>query len=134
MRNGCAIAVCLLSLSCTSEAEKVPIPPLPVDGSSLSYNDVLARLAAQTNTARDEHFLNQWDKLADTARALEVSASYLPKSTNIPPRRQPTIAQDTAALMQNIRLLPSTAKIHDQAQALEAIRRIHNQIRELGTE
>ncbi len=131
MRSYGFIVLALISLSCISDAEKVPLPPLPVDGAPLSYNEVLARLVAQTNSARDEHFLNHWDRLAEIALALEQSAIYLPKSTNVPPSRQATLAQDSASLIQNIRLLQTTARLREETKALEAIRRIHNQIREL---
>ncbi len=86
------LAACALSsLSCCGDGEKLAVPPLPQDGTAVPYSQVLARLAAQTNTAKEEHFLNHWDGVVDASNNLERSASYLLKAPELPPTHTATI-------------------------------------------
>lgn len=121
----------MLSLSCCGDAEKLSVPPLPQDGSALPYGQILSRLAAQTNTAKDEHFLNHWDAVVDASVGLEQSAGYLLKAPDLPLLQKARIEKSATDLNGQILKLREAARKKDQAESLELIRRIHNQVREL---
>lgn len=126
------LAACALSsLSCCGDGEKLAVPPLPQDGTALPYTQVLARLSAQTNTAKEEHFLNHWDAVVDASSNLERSASYLLKSPDLPPTHKATIEKSAGELQANIVKLREAALKKDQGESLELIRRVHNQVRDL---
>lgn len=129
-QNICAILVCLCCLSCCSDAEKLP-PPLPEGGAALPYAQVTARLSAQINTAKDAHFLNQWDSLVDTTMQLEQSAGYLMRAPDLTDANKPRVQNETTTLVTNIKQLRESARGKDEAKSLELIRRIHNQVRDL---
>ena len=124
------LAISALSLSCLGDAERLP-PPLPRDGTALPYSQVLTRLSAQTNAAKEEHFLNHWDALVDVSLTLEQSAGYLLKSPDLPPTHKVQIEKTVGDLNVNILRLREAGRRKDQTESLEMIRRIHNEIREL---
>jgi hypothetical protein len=117
-------------LSCTGDAERLP-PPLPQDGTALQFSQVLARLSAQANTAKEEHFLNHWEGVVDAAIGMDHSAAYLLKSPDLPPFHKARIEKEASQLKADIVNLRQAARNKDQTESLELIRRIHNQIREM---
>jgi hypothetical protein len=131
MNRPVILALCLASLSCCGDGEKAPLPPLPKDGNAMPYTQVLARLAAQTNSAKEEHFLNHWDALADLATSLEQSAAYLSKAPDLPPLGKERFEKAAGEMQANIIKLREAARKKDQTESLELIRRLHNDIREL---
>jgi hypothetical protein len=124
-------ACTLTSISCSADGERLTVPPLPQDGTALPYSQVLGRLAAQTNSAKEEHFLNHWDGVADAATALEQSGGYLLKAPDLPPAHKAAIEKASRQLNGDIVKLRDAARRKDQSEALELIRRLHNQIRDL---
>ncbi len=132
MRRTIILFACTLtSISCSADGERLTVPPLPQDGTALPYSQVLSRLAAQTNSAKEEHFLNHWDGVADAATALEQSSSYLLKAPDLPPTHKAAIEKTSADLNGEIVKLRDAARRKDQTEALELIRQLHNQIRDL---
>jgi hypothetical protein len=132
MKRSVLLVVCALaSLSCCGDGEKIPLPPLPQDGTALPYSQVLTRLATQTNTAKEELFLNHWDALADISTNLERSAGYLLKAPDLPPTHKAAIEKSTGELQGSIVKLREAARKKDQNDSLELIRRLHNQVRDL---
>jgi hypothetical protein len=126
-----AVLLSAVSLSCCGDAEKLTVPPLPQDGTALPYAPVIARLSAQINTAKDEHFLNHWDAVVDASVALEHSAGYLVKAPDLTPAGRTRVEKAAAELTGNIVKLREAARKKDEAESLELIRRIHNAVREL---
>ena len=122
---------CAVSLSCCGDSEKLTVPPLPQDGSAISYPQVLSRLAAQTDTAKESHFLNRWDAVVDGTLGLEQSAGYLLKSPDVPAFHKVRIEKSARELTADILALRESARRKDQVESLEMIRRIHNRVRDL---
>lgn len=130
-RSVLALLCCATSLSCCGDGEKLTVPPLPQDGTAVPYAQVVARLSAQTNTAKDEHFLNRWDAVVDASVALEQSAGYLLRAPDLPAAHKVKIEKSAGELNANILKLREAARRKDQAESLELIRRVHNQVRDL---
>ncbi|MCE9529896.1 MAG: hypothetical protein K8T89_01950 [Planctomycetes bacterium] len=132
MRRSLWILLCAtLSLSCSSDAEKLTVAPLPQEGGTLPFRQVLTRLAAQTDTAKEEHFLNQWDELVNASVSLEQSTKFLLRSPDLPVSHKPQIEKASTTLNTQILKLREAARRKDQTESLESIRLIHNQIRDL---
>lgn len=129
-RTVVVLICCMASLSCRGDAEKLP-PPLPQDGTALPYSQVLARLQAQVTTAKEEHFLNRWDSVAEAAAGLQQTAPYLMRASDMPVSQKPAITKASTEISGNIAKLRDAARRKDQAETLELIRLLHNQIREL---
>ena len=125
-----AVVASLCCLSCSSDAEKL-LPPLPQDGTALPYAQITTRLSAQTDSAKDAHFLNQWDGLVDVTLQLEQSAGYVMRAPDLPEAHKARLQTVTLELTANIKKLREAARAKDQAESLELIRRIHNQVRDL---
>jgi hypothetical protein len=126
-----ATFICVGCLSCCGDAEKLPVPPLPLDGAALPYSQVVSRLSSQTNAAKDEHFLNRWDGVIEVSVGLEQTASYLLRSPDLPTSHKPKIEKTSTELNSNILKLREAARRKDQTESLELIRRIHNQVKDL---
>ena len=132
MRRTMILFACSLSsISCNADGERLTVPPLPQDGSPLPYAQVLSRLAAQTNSAKEEHFLNHWDGVVEAATALERSNSYLLKAPDLSPAHKATIEKTSGEINGEIIKLRDAARRKDQTESLELIRLLHNQIRDL---
>ncbi len=119
-----------LSLSCCGDAERLP-PPLPKDGTAVPFAQIVARLAAQANTAKEEHFLNHWDGVIDAATGIENSTAYVLKAPDFPMLHKSKIEKSSSELQTNAGKLREAARKKDQTESLDLIRRIHNQIHEL---
>jgi len=120
-----------LCAACCGDGEKLEVPPLPKDGAAIPYGQVLTRLAAQTNAAKEEHFLNRWDGLVDSTVSLDQSAVYLMRSADLPALHKASIEKSSEEMKGNIAKLREAARRKDQTESLDLIRRIHNQIREM---
>jgi hypothetical protein len=132
MNRSLVLVVCAFaSISCCGDAEKISVPPLPKDGGALPYSQVLTRLSAQTNAAKEEHFLNHWDGLVEAATGLELSAAYLVKAPDLPLAHKAKIEKSADEMQSNIVKLRETARKKEQTESLELIRRLHNQIHEV---
>jgi len=121
----------LLVAACCGDGEKLEVPPLPKDGAALPYDQVLSRLNAQTNAAKEDHFLNRWDGLVDTSVSLEQTAGYLTRSADLPPTHKMTIEKAGELMKADIMKLREAARRKDEVESLELIRRVHNRVREL---
>jgi len=131
MKQTLLMIACSLSLSCAGDAERLTVAPLPKDGTALPIKDVLSRLSAQTTTAKEEHFLNQWDGLVEATVSLEQSTGYLLRAPDVPAVHRPAYEKASAELKIQIVKLRESARRKDQTESLESIRIIHNQVRDL---
>jgi hypothetical protein len=125
-----AMLCAAVSLSCRGDAERLP-PPLPKDGSAVPYRQILTRLSAQANTAKEEHFLSNWDGVVDASAGIENSTAYILKAPDLPILHRSKIEKSSSELHSNAVKLREAARKKDQTESLDLIRRIHNQIHEL---
>ncbi len=131
LRSGLLIAICGALSSCQFDAERLPLAPLPQDGTVLPYQQVISRLKAQINSAKDAHFLEQWDVLETISQRLAESSSYLMRSADLPIEHRARIQKDSVQINNAIRNLQKAAKTKNQPASLEMIRLLHNTICDL---
>ncbi len=105
--------------------------PLPENGLPLPYHDMLSRARGQSASALDAFYIDAWFDLEQAAGRLEQSARLLPKSTMIPEKVKPKLAEECELLRQDATKLAEAARKKDSAQANEAMQRINQRIREL---
>jgi len=124
----------LLLTACQAPPERLPVKPLPEEGGTLPYADVVARARVQASAAVEAFYIDKWDELEDAARALEQSGRFLAKATEVPAKRKENLADQSAELVKTASRLREAAKSKDVQQANELLQRINLKVRELRPE
>ena len=123
-----------VAAGCQLPPEKLPVKPLPEDSAPLPYPDVVSRACAQASAAVEAFYLDKWDELESAAQALEQSARFLTKATDVPANRKDDLATHSAELVKTASLLRDAAKKKDVQQANEQLQHINLKVRELRPE
>ncbi len=113
---------------------------LPPDGEALralpehrvfSYDELLYRARAQATAAVEAFYLDSWRDLEDAAAALEQTAHFLPKTTNIPASLKDKLEPEARALRDDAAKLGDAARARSVAQVNETLQRINLKVRQL---
>jgi hypothetical protein len=128
------VAFLFMLTGCQVTAERVAVMPLPEEGAALSYADVLQRARFQATSANEAFYLDKWTDLQEAAAALEKTARYLPKSSEVPDARKTDLATRVTELTKLTSQLSEAAKGQDVKKANEALQQINLKIRELRSE
>jgi hypothetical protein len=89
-RTLCVLLLCLTS-GCLGPGERTPLQLLPDDTPPLTYAELLTRARAQAKFAFDASLTDNWAEVEDAARALEQTAKFLPKATEVPVKQKDTL-------------------------------------------
>jgi len=124
----------LAALTGCAVTEKVPLPPLPVDGREVTWPDVLVRLRSQATQANEAFYIDNWEILTQTSKDLGQTAAFLPKASDIPEARKAVLVAMSASLIDDSRKLLEAAQAKDKNILLmnETLQRIHLSIRNLA--
>lgn len=131
MRHVASASLFLLLLGCTLPPERVPLRPLPDDGTPLTYSDLIQRARLQASAANDAFYVNKWTDLEDVAKNLEQTARYLAKSTDVPARHKDNLAVHSTDLGKEADKLLESVKARDVKLTNESLQRLHLKVREL---
>ena len=84
-------------------------------------------------SAHEAFYLDRWDEVETTARALEQSARFLTKALAVPPDRAADVGRRSEALVLESNRLRAAAQARpaDVEQINSALQRIHLQVRAL---
>ncbi len=134
MRRAWLYAFCVFLAGCQAAAERVPIMPLPEEGQPIAYADLVKRARAQASVANDSFYVDQWSELGEAATALERTAAYLAKASDVPPGVKATLATRSTELTKLCGQLGEAAKARDVKKSNEALRQINLKVRELRVE
>jgi hypothetical protein len=126
-----ALFLLVISLGCQAPAERVPVMPLPAEGQPLAYDDILHNARFQASAANEAFYLDKWSELDDAAAALEKTAGYLPKATDVPAALKATLGARAAELQKLGGQLRTAAKGKDVKKANELLQQINLKVREL---
>lgn len=123
-----------LFLPACNSPDRVPLPPLPIDGQVVTWPDVLIRLRTQATQANEAFYIDNWDVLTQTAKDLGATAAFLPKASGIPEPRRAVLAGMSTSLIDDSRKLLEAAQAKDKNILLmnETLQRIHLSIRNLA--
>ena len=134
MRRALLVSMVCCVTGCLLPPERQAVRPLPEDNAPLTYADILNRARSQATAANEAFYINRWADLEDAARALEQSARFLSKATDVPLRHKDNLAVYATDLGREADKLREAAKARDERQTNEALRVIHLKVRELRAE
>jgi hypothetical protein len=121
------LLVCLVGSCATPET--VTIPPLPVGDQPILFVDALKRIRSHADTATEAFYRDEWDAVATTAKRIEETTSFLPKSVQVPPGLVGKLAEPTQHLLNESKLLADAATARDAKKVGESLSRIRFEIR-----
>ena len=131
LRASCCLVMVVFLLAGCRIVEREGMLPLPENGPSLSYVEMLNRARSQSGAALDSFYLDAWGELEQAAIRLEESARLLPKTTLIPEAFKAKLPAEADRLRQDAVKLQEAARGKNATQANEAMQRINQRIREL---
>src|SRR5262245_64550681 len=99
----------------------------------MPYADLVFRLRQLAMSAHEAFYLDRWDEVETTARALEQSARFLTKALAVPPERTADLGHRSEALAGDAGQLRDAAKARpaDVVRINTVLQRIHLQARAL---
>jgi hypothetical protein len=119
---------------CQGPAERVAIMPLPEEGAPLAYADALQRARFQASAANEAFYVDKWAEVQEAAAALEKTARYLLKTTDVPAKLKESLPNRVEELTKLTAQLREAAKAQDVKKANEALQQINLKVRELKPE
>jgi hypothetical protein len=129
-RRSVAVLALVLVAGCRVPEHEAIIKPLP-EGQSFTYQDLLIRGRAQAMAAVEAFYVDAWPDVEDAAAALEQTARFLPKTTQIPATVKDKVGPETEQLHQDAMKLGDAARAKNARAVNEALQRINLRIREL---
>jgi hypothetical protein len=123
--------VLLFLAGCQLPPERVPLQPLPENGQSLPYAELLTRVRAQATVATEAFFVNRWADLEDAARGIEQTARFFPRAEEVPIKNKDNLSEISKDLAAEANKLKTAASAKDVKAANEALTHINMKVREL---
>jgi hypothetical protein len=115
----------------TGQDQRAALTPLPEKGPPPSYAEVLTRARAQAEIANAAFYRNNWNEVQDAARALEQTASVMPKAWDVPPAQKASLADLSNQISKEAGILTAAAKSMDEKGVNECMTRINIAIRKM---
>src|SRR5262249_56681651 len=91
----------------------------------------VTRRRLQAGSATEAFYVDRWNDLEDSARALKESAGMLAKASEVPAKHKDKLAASAAELAKDADQLREAAKAQDVKKTNEILQRIHLKVREL---
>jgi hypothetical protein len=122
-----------VAVGCQAPMARIAPQPLPEDTPPMPYADLVTRLRQLAMSAHEAFYLDRWDEVETTARALQQSARFLTKALAVPPERVADLGQRSEALAADAGQLRDAARGRpaDVANINSILQRIHLQVRAL---
>lgn len=111
--------------------EAVTIPPLPVGDQPILFADALKRIRSHADTATEAFYRDEWDAVAAMAKRIEETATYLPKSVQVPVPLVGKLKDSAQHLANESNSLSLAAGAKDATKVGESLSRIRFEIRTL---
>jgi len=124
-------AILLLLVSCTAAPERERLAPLPEVITPQPYGRLLERARTLASQANDSYYLNDWERVEQSAEGLIQTASYLARATDVPPRHTDTLKEVSTDLGKLASQLQAAAKARDVKKANDAMGLINSKVREM---
>jgi len=133
VRRLCKLVVFCAVFGCQAPMARIAPQPLPEDTPPMPYADLVTRLRQLAMSAHEAFYLDRWDEVETTARALQQSARFLTKALSVPPERVADLGQRSETLATDAGKLRDEAKGRppDVASINSILQRIHLQVRAL---
>jgi hypothetical protein len=124
------LGVAVLAVGCRLP-EREPLRPLPEGGGSFAYLELLVRARGQASAAVEAFYVDAWVDLEQAAVALEQTARFLPKTTEIPVPVRADLPAEAEKLRQDALKLGDAARARDARAVNDSLQRINLTIRQL---
>lgn len=121
----------LLAEGCQLPPEKVAVMPFPEEGKPVPYGDLVLRARLQAQAATEAFYVDRWADLEEAAKALEQSARFLPKSTDVPDDKKKDLPAKADQLGKEATQLMDLAKAQKVKESNETLQRINLLVRDL---
>jgi len=125
------LSILLLAVGCRLPPDQQPLKPLPEDGLSYSYVEILARARAQASAALEAFYLDAWKELEAAGLGLEQTARFLPRTSDQPLEVKEHLILEAKLLHKDALRLVQAAQVQDVHGASETLQKIHLKIRSL---
>jgi hypothetical protein len=120
----------VLMAGCRTPPESQALRALP-ESRTFTYEELLQRARAQAAAAIEAFYLDGWRDLEDAGAALEQTARFLPKTTDIPASVQDRLVAAADALRRDAVQLGDSARAHDAPRTNELLQQINLKVRQL---
>jgi hypothetical protein len=134
MNRAFCLALLLLAVGCQLPSELIPVQPIPDNGKVLDYAAVVQRARLQATAATEAFYVDRWNDLEDTARALEQTGLLLTKAAQVPEKHKAQLGANAMELVKEAAQLREAAKAKDVKRSNESLQRIHLKVREMRPE
>jgi hypothetical protein len=124
----------VLAAGCQLPPERLAVRLLPEDVPPMTYVELVSRARLQATAGNEAFYVNQWSELEDAARALEQTARFLPRATEVPAGKKETLVKEADELRQQTVKLRESAKAKDVKQTNDLLQHINFQVRRLRIE
>ena len=133
MRRLYTLGLFVAAFGCQAPMARIAPQPLPEDTPPMPYADLVSRLRQLAMSAHEAFYLDRWDEVETTARALQQSARFLTKALSVPPERVADLGQKSETLATDAGQLRDAAKARppDVTNINAILQRIHLQVRAL---
>jgi hypothetical protein len=128
------VILSLLLTGCANAPEQIKVQPLPVDGPSLTWNELVQRSRMLAMSATEAFYRDEWTEVEHAGKSLEQTALHLPKSTDIPANRKASVDAHVQGLQTEAQNLQTAARAKDVDKVNENLQKIHARVRALGTD
>jgi hypothetical protein len=105
--------------------------PLPEEVRPLPYAELLTRARYQVDTTTEAYLLDKWDTIEDSAKALEQTARYMVKATEVPEKHKGSLAVTSGDLAKLASDLREAARDKDADKVKDAMTKVISKVREL---
>lgn len=131
LRRSFGLLTLLLCLVGCRLPNQEALQPLPDDGKSFLFADLVARMRGQSGAALDAYYVDGWAELELAAQRLEETSRFLPRAQKIPGHLASKVEAESDALRQDALKLGEAAKTKNAVAVNDAIQRIGVRIRQL---
>jgi hypothetical protein len=129
-RIGPLMLLAVLCAGCRAPADGEALRALP-ENRTFAYDELIHRLRAQATAGVEAFYVDAWKDLEDSAAAMEQTARFLPRTTNIPASAKDSLDMDAEALRHEAVKLGDAARARKVREVNEVLQRINLQVRQL---
>ena len=126
---------------CQLPEDRAALRPLPEGAPPLPYAELLTRARQQASAATNAFYVSNWTELEDVAKALEQTARFLGRATDIPDKlkdRLPGMATNLGKDAEKLKEAAAPPKEKDKEREIKQITdlltSINSRIREMRLE
>lgn len=124
----------LFVLGCCSTPDRDALRLMPEDNKTHTYAELYQRARTQVSLATEAFYTNDWFDLEDSARALNQTANFLPKATEIPAKIKNDLPKNAGELSQQALQLRKAARAKKVDEVNATLQTIHLKIRNMHPE